>query len=89
LSRWFHVGVTRRRDGTTILFVDGREVGREQTGAGQLGRGPHPLLIGASTNGPDPTRTHARFDGQMDDLAIYDRALDPGEMALLAARRQP
>jgi prepilin-type processing-associated H-X9-DG protein len=89
LPRWFHVGVTRHPDGTTILFVDGVELGRGMTRRGRLGRGANPLIIGAATNGPDLSRTHARFDGRIDEVLIYDRALSAAEMEALAARRQP
>jgi hypothetical protein len=89
LPRWFHVGVTRHADGTAILYVEGRELGRMMTRSGRLGRGDNPLLIGAAINGPDQSRTHARFDGQIDEVLIYARALGAAEMEALAARRQP
>ena len=89
LPRWFHVGVTRHADGTAILYVEGSELGRMLTGPGRLGRGDNPLLIGAAINGPDQSRTHARFDGQIDEVLIYARALGATEMEALAARRQP
>jgi RNA polymerase sigma-70 factor (ECF subfamily) len=87
--RWFHVGATRHGDGTTILYVNGVELGREITSGGSLGSPRSPLLIGGALNGPDPSRTHARFDGGMDELVIYRRALSQTEMAALAAGQQP
>jgi RNA polymerase sigma-70 factor, ECF subfamily len=89
LPPWFHVGVTRQPDGTTILFLDGVELARETTSGRRLGSAGSPLLIGGALNGPDPTRTHARFDGSIDELVIYDRALTGPEMAALAARQRP
>lgn len=89
LPPWFHVGVTRRSDGTTILFVNGAELGRETTAGRRLGSPGNALLIGGSLNGSDPHRTNHRFDGAVDELVIFDRALSAAEMAALAARRQP
>ena len=72
LERWFHVAVTRRQDGLVVLFVNGTEIGRGQTRPGRLPGAGNPLIIGAAVNGWDPTRTEARFDGAIDDLAIHD-----------------
>ena len=87
LERWFHVAVTRRQDGLVVLFVNGTEIGRGQTRPGRLPGAGNPLIIGAAVNGWDPTRTEARFDGAIDDLAIYDRALAPAEIEALVAGR--
>ena len=87
--RWLHVAVTRQDDGTTILFVDGVPVRRGQTGRGTLPSGGNPLILGAAVNGQDPGRTEARFDGAVDELVIYDRALSPAEVEALAAAHQP
>jgi prepilin-type processing-associated H-X9-DG protein len=81
---WLHVAASRHRDGTTVLFADGREIGRGHTGPGLLDPGGNPLILGGARN--DPTsRTQARFDGQIDEVRIYDRALAPAEIAALAA----
>jgi RNA polymerase sigma-70 factor (ECF subfamily) len=87
LERWFHVAVTRRQDGLVVLFVNGTEIGRGQTRPGRLPGAGNPLIVGAAVNGWDPTRTEARFDGAIDDLAIYDRALAPAEIEALVAGR--
>ena len=87
LERWFHVAVTRRQDGLVVLFVNGTELGRGRTRPGRLPGAGNPLIIGAAVNGWDPTRTEARFDGAIDDLAIDDRALAPAEIEALVAGR--
>jgi RNA polymerase sigma-70 factor, ECF subfamily len=86
LGRWFHVAVTRDRDGTTILYADGVEIGRGSSEPAPLPRGGNPLIIGAAVNGEDPSRTEFRFDGAIDELAIYDRPLLPAELSALAQR---
>ena len=88
LPEWFHVAVTRSHDGTAVLYVDGAELGRGHTLPGRLEGGENPLLIGGANNGPDRDRTQAHFDGAVDELVIYDRALPPQAIAALAARPQ-
>jgi RNA polymerase sigma-70 factor, ECF subfamily len=89
LPRWFHVAVTRREDGTTVLYAGGQEIARGHTARGSLPAGGNPIIIGAAVNGPDPGKTEARFEGGVDELVIYDRALAGDEIAALAARTQP
>jgi RNA polymerase sigma-70 factor (ECF subfamily) len=81
---WFHVAVTRRADGLAILYVDGREIGRESTRPASLPKDDNPLIIGAAINDPDPQHTQARFDGAVDELSIFARALSATEVAALA-----
>ena len=89
LGQWFHIAVTRSEDGTVILFVGGVEIGRGHTRRAALDGGGNPLVIGAAVNGWDPARTQAHFDGAVDELVIYDRALAPHDIESLAARHQP
>jgi RNA polymerase sigma-70 factor (ECF subfamily) len=84
LGEWFHVAVTRSHDGTIILYVDGAELGRGHSQPGRLEGGTNPLLIGGAHNGPERDRTQSHFDGAIDDLVIYDRALSPAAVAALA-----
>src|SRR4029450_6265802 len=84
LGEWFHVAVTRSHDGTAILYVDGTEPGRGHTSPGRLEGGDNPLLIGGARNGPQRDRPQAHYDGPIDDLVIYDRALAPRDIAALA-----
>jgi sialidase-1 len=89
LAHWFHIAVSRHRDGTTVLFVDGKEIGRSTNAPADLEGGSNPLIIGAAKNDANPLRGQAHFDGALDELLIYDRALPAGEIAALAAGTQP
>ena len=89
LAPWFHVAVTRQADGTAILFVNGAEIGRARGPATALVGGNNPLLIGAAINSRDPGRAEARFDGAIDEMLLYHRALSPTEMRTLATKHQP
>jgi RNA polymerase sigma-70 factor, ECF subfamily len=89
LGTWFHVAVTRDHDGTTILYAEGVEIGRGLTRPAARPLGGNPLILGGAVNSEDPRLAEARFDGGMDELVIYDRAVSAGEVAALAARGQP
>ena len=82
---WAHIAVSRHRDGRTVLFVDGREVGQGKTGVGILDSLANPLIIGAAVNGPDPWRAQAHYSGAVDELVFYDHALEAADVAALAA----
>jgi RNA polymerase sigma-70 factor, ECF subfamily len=88
-SGWIHVAVTRTPDGTITLFANGAELAHAPSARVTLPRGGNPIIIGASVNDRDPRRTETRFDGAIDELLVYDRALGASEIAALAARQQP
>ena len=83
---WQHVAV-RRAGGVVSLFLDGRPIGRAPVL--QVRRQPvtGPLLLGGGMNRPGEVRE--LFDGALDELAIFDRALADGEIGALAAGAQP
>jgi hypothetical protein len=85
LPTWFHVAVTRHRDGTTVLFVGGKEMARRHTSNGILDGDANPIVIGGAFNSPDHSRVQAHYDGAIDELVIYDRALGEAEIAALAS----
>ena len=77
-GQWHHVGFTRHREGGTIrLFVDGTMVA-EAVGGTQALSSPGELAIGRML--PD---RHS-LDGDIEDIRIYDRVLEPGDMLGLA-----
>ncbi|MFH1786834.1 MAG: LamG-like jellyroll fold domain-containing protein [archaeon] len=69
---WYHVGVTYN---TTHIayYIDGNQVSAP-TVSGAVTTNSNPLLIGYAKNGPYP------FDGQMDELTFWNRALSPLEI---------
>ena len=87
LGQWYHlVGVYDSSANLGILYVDGQEVDRQTTtGTMPSYSSVDELGIGARLN---PTSTVSEyFDGQIDDINIYSRALSPQEIATLALRR--
>jgi hypothetical protein len=87
VDQWMHVvgtydGATRR------LYVNGVEVVAEAA-TGMVKADRTPLTIGASLDTPDPERPETRFRGVIDELALWNRALSPGEVSVLAAGVSP
>jgi len=83
VDRFTHVVCTY--DGSTLrLFRDGALVGSLADGRSQPAKGP-PITFGFDPAGAG----QSFFDGSLDELAIYDRALSEGEVARHAATRAP
>jgi hypothetical protein len=82
---WHHYAGTL--DGTTLnLYIDGLLVGSATAVRGNRPTAD-PLYIGGKLpNDPIPTNY---FYGGLDEVVIYDRALSPAEVAMLAAGAQP
>lgn len=83
-GRWIHM--TGVYDGKTMrLYIDGVEIGsREQTGDIQVDG--NPVTIGAEENGPESRIVDGEFDGQIDEVRIYNRALSPTEIKAIFER---
>jgi len=85
-GEWHHVALTR--SGTVaVLYIDGSQLGNaEDVGADTLDIDPGGLIFGQ-----DQDEVGGGFEadeawaGAMDNLRIYDRALEQVEVALLAA----
>jgi RNA polymerase sigma-70 factor (ECF subfamily) len=89
-DRWVHVAVTRAADGAAVLYVDGQEVERRLLpGPGTIAGGPNELLIGGGLNVPDPERPTELYEGGLDELVVYRRALAGEEIAALASGAEP
>jgi RNA polymerase sigma-70 factor (ECF subfamily) len=93
VGRWFHLAAVGQADGTIRLYRDGQEIGRglSERQALSLASTPedNPVLVGAANNRPDPTIVDQKLNGSVDELLVYDRALDAGEISQLASGIQP
>jgi hypothetical protein len=79
--RWVHVATTW--DGLTArLYHDGRVVAAGIF-FGRLPRDRTPVVIGGNVNGPED-RADELFPGAIDEVLLYDRALDGDEIRRLA-----
>lgn len=76
VSCWYHVAVVRK-SGSTILYINGEEVKRVNTINGQrvsISK-ENEMLVGKSD-----CNTDAFFDGLIDEIRLYNRALDRNEV---------
>jgi|GEM_PF-1594299 len=86
VGEWVHLAGTY--DGETVsLYVNGKRIGT-QTHVGEIRLDPEslnrPLIIGAELNGPNIDQVQGEFNGYIDDVRIYDRALSDVEIKTLA-----
>ena len=88
-GRWFHVAGSLGRDGRARLYIDGKEVAHKTTGVPSGERAGTPLIIGAGINAADQVSATEVFEGAVDELLMYDRALAADEIAAIAAGTQP
>jgi hypothetical protein len=87
LDRWVHVAFTHDSDGVTRLYQDGVEITQGGTTSRRSAFITAPLSVGVSFNGPGQSERGQAFTGLIDDLAVWDRALAPQEIAALAGAR--
>ena len=79
LNTWQHVAVVQN-GGAVIFYRDGIDIGGVASGQQFPGAGPHPVRIGIRA-----TDLNRDFDGLIDEVRIYNRALSADEIATLAA----
>ncbi len=76
---WYHIAITWDAPGTTLrYYVDGSQVGSDITTAESslYTGGTAPFTIGMNGDG-----TSNPFDGLIDDVRVFNRALSAGEIA--------
>ncbi len=79
-NEWVHIAGTW--DGTTAaLWVNGERVGTRVDEEVRFDQ--RPIFLGSDNNG---SRSTSFFNGDLDDVRIYDRALDEAEIDALASR---
>jgi hypothetical protein len=88
IGEWVHLAGTYNGDtGKTSLYVNGKLIGTElhvgeiRLDLESLNR---PLVIGGEINGSNIDEPSNQFDGYVDDVRIYDRALSDEEIETLA-----
>ncbi len=75
-STWVFVAVTRTSSGTANLYVNGALSGTANQSSGTPANGGY-VVMGASPTGGNP------FNGSLDDVRVYNRALAAGDITQL------
>ncbi len=90
VGEWQHVTVTYDfvTDGTSVLtfYINGAEVGSTSTAVGPLQGNPQPLELGRYYWSSGYSRY---FDGMLDDVRVYDRALNQAEIVGVIYEEDP
>jgi hypothetical protein len=91
-GEWAHVAATW--DGSDMrLYKDGAEVGSTAKGGSEVATDPNlKVAIGSQPSdafAADPSHVAKYFDGLIDDVAVYSRALSPDELQQLAGGAGP
>lgn len=83
VNRWKHVATTY--DGTWLrVYIDGRAAGARRV-SGRTCVSGEPLAVGAKNN-PTKGLLEAFWDGRLDEVRVYNRALTVTEIGQLATR---
>lgn len=87
VNRWIHLAGTY--DGSLMkLFIDGEEIGQRSL-TGNINLDPsRPLTVGVEENGGGHVPENP-FDGRIDEIRIYNRALGADEIAEMARLEPP
>jgi len=76
-GRWYHVAVTGSKTGGEVtLYLDGAE--ENSVPFWSIVANTHPVVLGRELG-----MTGRQFDGRVDELRIYSRALSPSELSAL------
>lgn len=82
-NTWTHIASTY--NGTTLtIWINGKKAGSRAV-TGHTCKNDHPLAVGAK-NYPAKGLLEAFWDGQLDDVRIYNRALTATEIAALVPK---
>ncbi|MEC4814385.1 MAG: LamG domain-containing protein [Scytonema sp. PMC 1069.18] len=78
VNRWIHMAGTY--DGSMMrLYVDGVEIDNQPL-TGSIRVDDNPVTIGGEENGAEPQVVDGEFEGLIDEVRIYNRALDASEI---------
>ncbi len=89
-GKWHHFALTRQPDGTIELFLDAQSQGKE---VGKNTGGPITTDLRALASdrfvvasGKDAPAAY--FAGSINEMCVYDRALSPAEIGVLAGKKE-
>jgi len=82
LNTWHHLAVTFQ-DGVSTFYLDGTFVGSENHNHTSINSNDLPLYVGYCNNGNGSICNGENFDGVLDDICIYNRALNQYEIISL------
>jgi len=88
-GRWIHVAFTHDAEHVLKLYVGGREVARQRNTPRMFGSSQQPLRVGGGLRGEPREQVGQLFEGAVDEVLVYERALGEREIAALASGAVP
>lgn len=90
-GKWHHVAATFTRSSNLVIYVDGVQDGSASIAAlqGVDINSTQPFTIGTSSYQPTTPDTGTMFNGQIDDVKIYNYARTPAQIAYDYNRGEP
>ena len=87
---WHHIAFAWDETRGVVLYVDGKEVARKD-GTADLNSGLDQLGLAGRVIAPHQVQSRYNFmrGSDLDEIRVYDRMLDPADVAALAAGREP
>ena len=88
-GKWHSIIFSRTKGGENVLYFDGENLGSRKDTVGQVDNPvDHPVSLGANLEG-DQSAGRTYFEGRIDDVRIYNRALSEEEVADLYELEKP
>ncbi len=84
-GQWKFIAGIYNSNGDWSIYVDGSKVNSGNSGNGSIADGSRPLRIGCASY----STTDSNFDGKLDDVRIYNRALSQPEIKALYSLTAP
>jgi RNA polymerase sigma-70 factor (ECF subfamily) len=88
-GQWEHVAFTYDGEHAVKLFIGGLEVARRTATPRMFGAVHQPLRVGAGLVGEKRARSGQLFEGAIDELMVYERALSGDEIRSLTDGASP
>jgi hypothetical protein len=85
-NAWHHFAITRKPDGTLSLYLDGSPQGSARTPASSGPINTNRRVLGYEHYWKQLRSSACYYSGSIDDIRVYDRALNPSEIQQLAKK---
>ena len=70
------------------LYVDGERIGSQEQ-SGKIQVDDNPVTIGGEENGTESLVVDGEFDGRIDEVRLYNRALGPSQIKAIFKQALP
>ena len=87
-GQWYHIAAVISGSGNMEIYVNGVDNGGSYSGSGgPMAYSTAPSMIGASAANSSGTATSYYLEGALEDIRVYDYALTPEQISVMASKR--